>query len=352
MPSPRHPLFELTRAHLVEFLREPGAVFWTFGFPVLLAMALGIAFRNKPEDRIPVAVEAGAEGAAWATGALGKAPGIDVHSMTPEEAAQALRSGRIDLAVTVSGAAAGARSFAYRFDATRSEGRSARMAADDALQRAAGRRDPGTVSEVRVAEPGARYIDFLLPGLIGLNLMGSGLWGIGWAVVEARNRKLLKRFAATPMRRWHFLASFFLARLVFLAAEVVALVGFGALAFDVTVRGSIASLGVVSLAGSLMFAGIALLIAARPQSMEVASGWINFVMLPMWLLSGSFFSYERFPDVTHPFIRALPLTALNDALRAITNDGASIVSTWPQLIVLAVWGGLSFHVALRIFRWQ
>jgi len=203
-----------------------------------------------------------------------------------------------------------------------------------------------------VVEPGARYIDFLIPGLIGLNLMGSGMWGLGFALVQARNRKLLKRLAATPMRRSHFLLSFMLSRLAFLSFEVAMVVVFGWVVFGVAVHGSIVSLGLIALVGSLSFAGVGLLVASRPKTIEGVSGMMNLVMLPMWLLSGTFFSYARFPDFLQPAIKALPLTALNDALRAVMNDGSSLSSNWVALTVLAGWGLISFVVALKIFRWQ
>jgi ABC-type multidrug transport system permease subunit len=242
--------------------------------------------------------------------------------------------------------------FNYRYDPTRSESRIARLTVDDALQRAMGRADVASATDEKVTKPGARYIDFLIPGLIGLNLMGSGIWGIGFAVVSARNHKLLKRLAATPMRRSHYLFSFMLSRLIFLGLEVVAIMGFAWLVFGVTVRGSLLSLTVVSLVGGLTFSGMGVLLAARPETVEGISGLANFAMLPMWLLSGTFFSSARFPQVLQPFIKALPLTAANDALRAIINEGSSLAAIWSQLSVLLAWGLLSFIVALRIFKWK
>jgi ABC-type multidrug transport system permease subunit len=208
------------------------------------------------------------------------------------------------------------------------------------------------VTDETQAEAGGRYIDFLIPGLIGMNLMGSSLWGIGYAVVDTRKRKLLKRFAATPMARWHFLFAFIAARLVFLAAEVGVLLLFARLAFDVPLLGSWWTTALVCGAGALSFAGLAVLIAARPESTEVASGWMNFVMLPMYLLSGSFFSYERFPSWLQPLIRVLPLTALNDALRAVLNEGAGLLAVAGPLLILMAWGGVAFALAVRWFRWS
>jgi ABC-2 type transport system permease protein len=351
-----HPLVELTRSRLLEFLREPEAVFWVFVFPVLLALALGVAFRSKPVDTFRAAVRRGMPAEARIVAMLRASPDLTVVELSATEADQALRTGKVDLVVegaSVSASAGGEPlAVTYRYDTTRAEGRAARLAADDALQRALGRPDLLAVRDERVAQPGNRYIDFLIPGLVGLNLMGSGMWGLGFAVVQARVRKLLKRFAATPMRRSHYLLSFMLSRLVGLVLEVAVVVGFGWLLFGVAVRGSLLDLAVVSLLGALSFAGLGLLVAARPRTIEGVSGWMNLVQLPMWLFSGTFFSYERFPAAVQPAIRILPLTALNDALRAVINDGTPLVATWPALLVMALWGGISFAVALRLFRWQ
>jgi len=340
--TPLSPLLELTRVRLLEFVREPSALFWVFGFPVLLAVALGIAFRSRAPERLPVAVVG--EGAAAVEQRLASSPDLAPARLSPEAAEAALRAGRVDLVVE---AGAAGEPLGLRFDPVRGEARTARLAVLEALAAA-----PPEVRETPVSEPGARYIDFLIPGLIGLNLMNSGMWGIGFAIVQARVRKLLKRFAVTPMRRSDFLVSFALSRLVFLALEVVALVAFGWLAFGVAVRGSLLAVALVVLAGAGAFAGLGLLVAARCQTIESVSGWMNFVMLPMWILSGAFFSYERFPAAVQPLIRALPLTATNDALRAVINRGEPLFSTLPELALLAIWGGLSFAVAVRIFRWQ
>ncbi|HEV8482883.1 MAG TPA: ABC transporter permease [Blastocatellia bacterium] len=362
-----HPLIELTLSRVREFIREPEAVFWVFIFPVLLAFALGIAFRNTAPQEIRIAVEDGglqadSNRATEIAGALSRSPEIEATVLSPEAAAKALRTGKIALIVrTQSGRWGGAASEAgsatlpeleYRFDPTRPESRIARLTVDDALQRELGRNDVVGARDETVTEPGARYIDFLIPGLIGLNLMGSGMWGLGFAVVQARTRKLLKRLAATPMRRSHYLLSFMLSRMVFLFLEVAAVVVFAWLVFKVNVQGSMIDLAIVAVIGAVTFAGIGLLVASRPKTIEGVSGWMNLVMLPMWLVSGTFFSASRFPDFLQPLIKALPLTALNDSLRAVMNEGASISSSWPQVAVLVAWGLVSFAIALRIFRWQ
>jgi len=345
--SPQNPLWRMTHARMIEFVREPEALFWVFIFPVLLALALGIAFRSQPPEKARVAVEMPGPAAERALAVLKASPDLAVSALTDEEVTARLRSGRIDVAVIPDGAG-----YVFRYDATRPQSRTARLTAADALERGLGRQDVAVIRDRTKVELGARYIDFLIPGLLSMNLMGSGMWGIGYNVVNARTRKLLKRLVVTPMRRSHFLLSFMFSRLGFLALEMFAVIGFARLVFGVTIHGSVAAFAFIILLGTQAFAGLGLLVAARTNSVEGVSGWINFVMMPMWLLSGTFFSYERFPAITHPFIRCLPLTALNDALRAVMNDGTPLANSWFELSVLAAWGLVSFVVALKIFKWQ
>src|ERR1700741_4078113 len=341
-----HPLIELTLTRVREFLREREAVFWVFVFPVLMTFALGIAFRNTAPDKTPVAIEADAKASETAN-LLSRSSDITATVLSPDEAAQALRSGKVAIVVKPTND-----SVEYRFDPTRPESRTARLLVDDVLQRGKGRADVVSVGDETTTEPGARYVDFLVPGLIGMNLMGSGLWGLGFTVVIARSRKLLKRFAATPMRRSHYLLSFMLSRLVFLILEVAAVVVFAWLVFGFTVRGSWLSVVLMTILGGFTFSGLGLLVAARPTTIEGVSGLMNFIMLPMWLLSGTFFSSERFPQVLQPFIQALPLTALNNVLRALMNEGASLSSNWIAIAILLAWCVVSFVIALKIFKWQ
>ena len=344
----RSPLVALTIARLLVFLREPGAIFWVFVFPVLLAIGLGVAFREQPPEPARVAVDGADPHAAEFEALLAGNAAIHLEPLDRATLDARLAKGTVDLAIAFTPPA----DVAYRYDPSRSEARVARLLVDDAVQHALGRRDVATISEHTEIPPGSRYIDFLLPGLIAMNLMGSGLWGVGFALVQERKGKLLRRFAVTPMRRSDFLLSFILSRLVFLVVEVVALVGFGAAAFGVTVQGSALDLAVLCLVGGLAFTGISVLVASRTESVEVASGLMNLVMLPMWILSGTFFSYERFPEAVHPVLQALPLTALNDSLRAVMNEGAGIASQLPELAVLVAWGVIPFAIALKLFRWR
>jgi ABC-2 type transport system permease protein len=347
MEGQRHtwpPLLELTLVRFREFIRQPEALFWVFAFPLILAIALGFAFRERAPERIPVGVIEGITEDLLA--ALEQSPALAPRIYAESAGREALRTGKISLLIDRDEA------IVYIFDPTRPESRTARLETDDALQRAAGREDLVPVETRESREPGSRYIDFLIPGLLGMNLMGTGMWGVGFSVATSRMQKLLKRLAATPMRKSDYFLSHMLSRLLFLFLEVVVIVAFGWIVFDVAVRGSLFLLAIVSLLGAFTFSGLGLLVASRAQTLEGVSGLMNLVMVPMWILSGVFFSSERFPDTMQPLIKALPLTALNDALRSVMIEGSGLMAVAPEIGILALWCVLSFVVALRIFRWN
>ncbi|HEV8356246.1 MAG TPA: ABC transporter permease [Gemmatimonadales bacterium] len=353
-PAPRRwserPLAQLTLVRVREFVREPEAVFWTFMFPVLMTAGLGIAFRSKPEETVKVAVLAGGSAAADAAARLRRDPHLSVQLLDDSAAARALRGGKVALVLATH--AGDGDLVEFRYDDTRPEGVAARRLVDDVLQRQAGRRDPVPVRDLAIRERGSRYVDFVVPGLLGMNLLGSGIWGIGFAVVDARRKRLLKRLVATPMPKAAYLASFILSRIALLVLEAGALLAFGALVFGVPMRGSFGALALICVVSSLAFGGLGLLIAARPRTIEAASGLMNLTMVPMWVFSGIFFSSSRFPDLIQPFVQALPLTAVNNALRANLLEGATLAQVAPELAIVAAWLVASFAIALRIFRWQ
>jgi ABC-2 type transport system permease protein len=338
-----HPLVQLTLVRFREFWREPEALFWAFVFPVLLTVGLGIAFRNRPADVVKIAAVT-----PELTQSLRGERLLDVQQLSAWAAEDALRTGKVALLV-VPGPNG---TVVYRYDDTNPEGRSARLLADSAVQRAAGRLDPVASSDQLMREPGSRYIDFLVPGLVGMSLMGNAIWGVGFSIVDARRKKLIKRLIATPMPRHYYLLSFVLSRLLLLVVEVGVLLGFGALVFRVPVRGSLAGLAVLCVLGSLSFSALGLLIASRARTIEAASGLMNVVMMPMWIVSGVFFSAQRFPGLLQPVIKALPLTAAIDALRANLLQGASLAQVAPELGVLGAWLIVCFTLALKLFRWR
>ncbi|MFL5542538.1 MAG: ABC transporter permease [Longimicrobiaceae bacterium] len=339
------PLRELVLTRIRAFLREPEALFWTFVFPILMAVGLGVAFREKAPEPAAVGVERGTAAERFLP-ALRASRELKVTVLDDSAAARALRKGEVAVLLT------GRDRLVYRFDPARDESRVARLLADRAVQAGAGGARPVATADDGERRPGGRYIDWVIPGLIGLNLMSTGMWGIGFGLVQARNKKQLKRLVSTPMRRRDYLLAMILARLVFIVLEVPPIVIFARLAFGVEVRGSLLAFTGVVLLSAMTFSGLGLLAASRARTIEGVSGILNVVMLPMFVLSGVFFSASRYPAALQPFINALPLTAVNNALRAVYNDALPVSAYWPALAITAAWMVLTFVAALKLFRWQ
>lgn len=350
------PLWQLTLTRMRVFYREPAAVFWVYGFPLVMALSLGTAFRENPHEQIAVDLVAGDladTGARKSLQSLRVRLEADqrfkVTVQPSEDWHKRLQAGKTDLVIEVVGS--GEEAFTLWDEPHRTESRLARYAVEAALLRP--EQPPASAHEIKhLADAGSRYIDFLLPGLIGMNLMGGGMWGVGFVIVDMRVRKLLKRFLATPMRRSDFLLAVMLSRLFFTITDIIILLIFGYLAFGVRCQGSYLALTAAVILGGAAFAGIGLLVASRAQTIETVSGVMNFVMLPMWILSGVFFSSERFPTEIQPLINALPLTALNHALRGVMLEGQSLAALWPQVALLIAYSAGGFAIALRIFRWR
>lgn len=335
-------LFQLTVSRIRLFFREPEAVFWVFAFPILLALGLGIAFRNRPAQVLPVAGTT-----MQITRALNAGEGLTAVALDVADGRKALATGQILLLAIQQ-----PDSIEFLYDDTNPDARTVQLMADRAIQKAGGRRDAVEVRNELNHQAGSRYIDFLVPGLLGMTLMSSAIWALGFWIVESRQKKLLKRLIASPMPRWQYLASFVFWKLLLLPIEVGVFLGFTHLTFGVPSRGSVWQLAVLCVLISFTFSAIGLLIAARAKTMQAASGLMNVTMLPMWILSGVFFSASRFPKLFQPFIRALPLTAAVDALRANMLQGTSLTHLLAPLSILLAWFVVAFSVSLWIFRWR
>lgn len=358
------PLGQLVLARLRTYYREPGSVFWTFLSPVLLALVLGVAFTDDSADPLAVAVQ-DTPGAGRTVSLLNEDPQLNARPLDRTSADTDLRSGSVTLVVVPGDPPE------FHYDPRRTESRLARELASTALDTrraegsgtdtgrstasaAQGAPQEGANTAVDVPElgPGSRYVDFLIPGLIGMGLMSSGLWGVGFSIAEMRLRKIVKRLVATPMRRSQFLLSFVVVRASFLLLELPVLVGFGVLVFDVPVVGSFALLLLLTALGAFVFAGIGLLAASRASNYQTVSGILSVVSLPMYVGSGVFFPASRFPDALQGLVQALPLTTLNDALRGVMLEGWDLSDVAVPLLVLALWASASFALALRLFRWS
>jgi ABC-type multidrug transport system permease subunit len=349
------PLVQLIVSRIREFYREPAAIFWVYGFPLVLALGLGLAFPSRPVESVRVDMVAATDADREAAAALAakwveRDPRLKVEVFDEATARNRLRTAKTALVVIPdSSAPAG-----YRYVADDNQPGSvlARAAADTLVLKSRSADTPTPPVEPLGNESGGRYIDFLMPGLIGVNLMGGGLFGVGFLIVDMRVRKLLKRFLATPMKKTDFMLSLMASRLIFTIAEIVILLAAAYFFFGVTVHGNWLALAVVVFLGGACFAGMGLLIASRAKTLETASGLMNAVMLPMYVVSGVFFSADNFPAAVQPVIQVLPLTALNNGLRAIINDGGGFGALVQPAAVLCIWGGLCFVLALKLFRWR
>jgi len=311
----------------------------------VISVALAVAFPGRGSRPVVVGVGEGPRAAAVRR-ALSADAGIAVRDVPSRDESRAIRDGDVHLVVIPTDPPT------YTFDPARDESRVARLVVDEALKRADGRRDPWTAREEPMVIAGSRYIDWLIPGILGMNIMSTGMWGIGFSIVQARIRKLLKRLVASPMRKREYLLAQMLGRLVFLGPEVAVPLAFGSLVLGMPVRGSFGAIGAVCVAGACTFTALGLLAASRPRTIEAISGVLNLSMLPMWVLCGVFFSASNFPQAVQPLIQALPLTALNDALRAVILEGATLGAVNAELGLLAGWTIVPFLLALRLFRWR
>jgi len=344
-----NPFVELYKARIREFYRQPSRLFWVYGFPLLLAVILGLAFRGGGERPMLLDLVQTSSESKVASVIKSQPKKFKIKQSDQATALGRLKAGKTPLVVV---AGASQSDIDYHFDPTRPEAIATRSSLDDTLQRAFGRKDVLSAHDQPVTEPGSRYIDFLIPGLLGMNAMGGGLWGVGFFLVNCRIGKLLKRFKATPMPRISFLGAILASRLTYLIPDIIVLMSLGIFAFGMPMRGNWLTLLIVEVIGASAFAGLGLLVASRARTTEAVSGLMNLIMFPMWLFGGIFFSPDVYPDAIQPFIQILPLTQLLNALRAVILEGAGLAAIMTPIGVLVAWAVITFTLALKFFRWD
>ena len=337
---------QLVLGRLRVFFREPVALFWVYVFPILMAVALAIAFSSRPPEAPAVDVVRQSTGEAEQLAGQLNANGVQAAVHDANDCQQRYRVGKTALFVALAG-----KELTIDLDPTRPESQVARHQVESIVRRWKAA-DAVDVHEVHETEPGNRYIDFFIPGLMGINLLGGGLWGIGFVIVDMRVRKLFKRLTATPMRRADFMLSLFAARFIMLFPEMLSIYLVGRIGFGVPMRGDLFTLAMIGLIGAMATSGMGLLVACRTEKTESVMGMINALVLPMWLLCGVFFSSKRFPDAVQPFIQALPLTQMNDALREVMLEGKSLTQVAWRLAILSAYALVTFFLALKWFKWR
>lgn len=367
-------LWQLILSQAREIIREPGVLFWGIVFPILMSLGLGLAFTKKGDIIRKVAVITDSElrenpaisaflnekcekntssgEESWqysykiADDKLGNSVFL-FYEMKWDDAIKLLKRGTMNVLI-----AATANSIEYHFDPMNSDAELTYMKLSSVIGYGEARGSiPG--SEIKpLTTTGTRYIDFLVPGLITMGVMMSCMWGISYSIIEKRSKKLLRRLVATPMRKSHFLIALITVRIVMNIIESLALFVFAMIVFNMSIQGDIPSLGLVYLAGNIAFAGLAVFVSSHTSNTEVGNGLINAVVMPMTVLSGIFFSYQNFPDWSHGFIRALPLTLMTDNFRSIINEGSGIADVLFPVIILTAIGVAFFSAGLKIFKWH
>ncbi len=344
------PLLELVLVRIRVFIRKPQAVFWTYGFPLLMLLALGFAFREGSETKLEVELIGAQRDTVAAI--LQAVPELNVATLSDESTdsdwKRRLQSGKTRLVVRCN-------ETGEPLQLWGSLGRAESQLATAIVERELWKAKPTNETSwevLKLSDEGDRYIDFLVPGIMALNLLSGGLWGTGFMVVDMRIRGLLKRLIAAPMRRRDFLLSLLIGRFLFSILEQLAILVFAYFVFGVVCRGSMLHLWIVIVIGGSSMIALGLLIATRVKTMEAMSGWINLLMIPMWIAGGVFFSADRFPDSMQLILKLIPFVAMTDSLRAIMLDGQSISALGFPILVMSVWGVCCFAIAIKIFRWR
>jgi ABC-2 type transport system permease protein len=371
-------LWQLTVALFREIIREPGVLFWGILFPILMSLGLGLAFTKKADVVRKVAVinnsemqsivnqdkplddflknsceqNLSGEKERWQWKYVIKDDKLGnsiflFYKMNWKEAVQLLKRGTINvILLDLDG------SIEYHFDPMNPDAQLTYLKLENII----GKGEILPVSSNPEIKPltvsGTRYIDFLVPGLITMGVMMSCMWGISYGIIEKRSKKLLRRLVATPMKKSHFLMALITVRIAMNFIESTVLFLFSLIAFKMTIQGDISALIIMFLSGNIAFAGIAVFVSSHTSNTEVGNGLINFVVFPMMILSGIFFSYQNFPDWSLPVIRNLPLTMLTDGIRSIFNEGAGYHEVALPILILLTIGVLFFSAGLKIFKWH
>ncbi len=351
-------LKNLTLLQLKEYLREPGTLFWTLGFPIIMAWILGIAFSQRDKIIFPVGLvttHAPKQAEDWIARverAVTEDPFLNnrIHfkflEIAGDSAGLGIKRGFFPLYLEFLG---NEDKIHYVFDLQNDQAQRLYLWLTHLTQTSPPDRSAEKI--IPLVTQGTRYIDFLIPGLLAMGIMNSCLWGTGLALVELRMKKMMRRLFASPMSRTVFMLSHLITRLGLTFLEVMILYGFAYFYFKINIQGSLGSLALIILAGNAAFHGLSVLLASRTNKTQIAYGLLNALSFPMTILSGVFFSYHNFPDWAVSSIRWLPLTLLSDGIRSIFIEGAGLREVFLEMVALAMIGGITFILGLKIFKW-
>lgn len=370
-------LWQLIATHFREISREPGVLFWGIIFPILMSLGLGVAFTKKADVTRKVAIVKSIDETIqqeesngftdflikygtkrdteerdtyfWKITMPDDKLGNSIflfYDLSWEEATLQLKRGGINVVMLEKEG-----KIEYHFDPVNSDAQLTYLKLTSIIETPELLNSEVNQSVKPLSVTGTRYIDFLVPGLMGMGVMMSTLWGLSYGIIDKRSKKLLRRVVATPMRKDFFLVALITVRICMNVVESILLLLFAMLAFHLKIQGSIPALIAIFLAGNISFAGISVLVSSHTSNTEVGNGLINAIVMPMMVLSGIFFSYQNFPGWSIPVIQKLPLTMLTDGMRSIINEGAGFPEIYLPILVLITIGVVFFTAGLKMFKW-
>jgi ABC-2 type transport system permease protein len=357
-------LLLLTLANIKSFIRDRAALFWTLAFPLIFVVLFGSIFSGGSSTRtIGFADLDATQASASLKGAFGSVTGVKIVEGGQDELLDQMRSGAVSAVIVVPkgyAATVGAKTGPAQVTVYTDPSQSSADAGTRQLigfvlaavnQAATGQPPAVQPSFEAIQTNDLTFISYLVPSILGMSLMQLGVFS-AVPLVADREKLILKRLQATPLRRWQLVGSNVLMRLLIAVFQTVIIVGVGSLAYDVQISGSWPLIGGLILIGSLAFIALGYVIASFAKTEEAANGMTSVVQFPLMFLSGTFFPIDAMPDFLKTVARALPLTYLGDGLRQVMVDGTPFAPLWVCFAFLAVWLVVCFGIAARFFRWQ
>jgi ABC-2 type transport system permease protein len=354
-------------ASVLMFVRNRAAVFFSLFLPLIIMLIFGVLnFEGTTSIQLGVADDAKNQASARLIDGLTAFDYIEPTSGSRDALLAKLKDGDLDFVLVIPsgfnlqlGQESGLVAYASTANPQQSQvgqGLLQQAVGTAIFAPAGGGSSPGSVfgAPVRFESVESRdlgYIDFLVPGIVGMTVMQLGLFGVAFGFVHLKRTGALRRLFATPTSPAYFLGAQVASRLIIAFVQVVILFGIG-IWFGLQMFGDYVSLAVIVLLGSMIFLAIGYSIASWAKDENQAAPVANLISLPMMFLSGVFFPRDAMPDFLANITQFMPLTYIIEALRAVVNNGSSLTSLGPQLLGMGVWAAITFVLAVRLFKWE
>ena len=350
----------LTLASMKMFIRQREAILWTVLFPLLVVILFGfVKFNGVGRIGLGVVNGAGAAGADLLA-RIKTVRTFEVSEGTQESEMAELAKGERDLVLVIPAGYAPATAAAMTaygdLEAKPQVTQLGALVLQRVLDEMAFAGTPGvqraTLSAVPFKSRNLTYMDFLLPGVLSMSIMQTGIFGVAFGFVSLKKRGILRRLWVTPIRPNDFIIAQVAMRLLVLLVQMTIMVGVGILFLNLHFIGNIVLIYLLGILGAVVFLGFGFSLAGISKSEDQVAPLANIITLPMLALSGIFFSRSNLPGFVRSITSVLPLTYLADGLRSVAIDGATLTQVAPELLGLVLWGVVSCALAVRLFRWE